>query len=70
MNPVAALLILNMTCADPVLTFREFYSRTTIMPFPGMQGEEYHIVYERLANLAGDYVEYRAVRAATCGPAK
>lgn len=70
MNPAAALLILNIACADPALTFREFFARTVMGPFPGVPGEQYHIVYDRLANLAGDYAEYRAARAATCGAGK
>ncbi len=70
MNAAAALMILNISCADPVLTFREFYARVHIGPFPGFNGEQLPTVYDRMANTAGDYVEYRAARAATCGAGK
>ena len=70
MNAVVALMILNISCADPALTFREFYARVHIGPYPGFHGERMDTVYDRLANTAGDYVEYRAMRAATCGAVK
>lgn len=38
-------------------TFREFYSRKTGMPFPGLAGEMWHVVSPRIAEALADWAD-------------
>jgi hypothetical protein len=73
MNPQVALMILTLTCSDPVQPFRDFYSRyyvarTTEGHFRlGYTGEQLDWVYPRVADAIGDYADYRVARANLCG---
>lgn len=74
MKAEVALLIMNLSCADPQMTLREFYSRYFVPPTTdtgsfrwGYRGMSMDSVYQLQLDGIGDYAEYRIARAETCG---
>lgn len=42
-----------------MMTFKEFYVDRSHFPYPGMIGEDVGVVYQRMADMAAEYMEYR-----------
>lgn len=41
------------------MTFREFYKEKTGIIYPAFKGEDLSTVWQRMADMAADYMEYR-----------
>ncbi len=74
MKAEVVLLIMNLSCSDPQMSFREFFVRFYLPPGAsfrwGVTGELINGVVERQVDAGGDYVEYRVARAEKCGGAR
>lgn len=72
MKAEVALLILNLSCADPQVGLRDFFSRYYVPPTSagsfrwGAQGETFDSVFTRQLDAFADYAEYRIARWEKC----
>lgn len=75
MKAEVVLMILNLSCSDPQMNFREFYSRYFVPPGEhgyrwGYSGETYNSAALRELDAIADYAEYRITLATQCGVLK
>lgn len=63
---IAALLV----CSEPRLSFHDFYEKVYFGRFPGVAGEQMHIVNERAAEAVGLYGVYSVRYTTQCEASK
>lgn len=70
MNFLVALLIGSLSCAEPALSFRDFYTKYyapgTKEHWQGYNGESMQSIFVRQSEASADFLEYRVARMEKC----